>query len=377
MGFKTHDPPKTISNSRPKRFQLKLHHLRAAISDFLCPQSSHGQSHPESDKLTLLATYLITGVAGFIGSHLADALIACGHSVRGFDNLSTGKLANVPADVDFIEADLADAAAVASACRSVDAILHQGALPSVPRSVKEPRPSHLANIDGTFNLLEGARAAGVLRVLYAASSSAYGNQPGFPRVETMVPQPIAPYPVQKLAGELYMQSYARVYGMETVCLRYFNIFGPRQAPDSPYSGVIAKWALNMLRAANGEDAEPCILQGDGEQGRDFTYIANAVSANLLALEAPAENVAGRVFNIACGERHSLNDTFRTVAKLTGYTQPPVHAAARAGDIRNSLADISAAREAFGYVPLVSFAEGLAQTVAWHREQLAPVEHSHA
>jgi UDP-glucose 4-epimerase len=311
-----------------------------------------------------LATYLITGVAGFLGSHLADALLTRGHIVRGFDNLSTGKLANIPQQVDFIEADLAHAAAVAKACRGVDAILHQGALPSVPRSILDPRPSHLANLDGTFNVLEGARAAGVRRVLYAASSSAYGNQSGFPRVETMTPQPIAPYPVQKLAGELYMQSYARCYGMETVCLRYFNIFGPRQTPDSPYSGVIAKWILQMLRG------EETTLQGDGEQGRDFTYIDNAVNANLLALEAPADKIAGRVFNIACGERHSLNELHRTLAALTGYTLPLQHAAARAGDIRDSLADISAARAAFGYAPLVRFEEGLRRTVAWHREQMA-------
>jgi nucleoside-diphosphate-sugar epimerase len=309
-----------------------------------------------------LATYLITGVAGFIGSHLADALIARGANVRGFDNLSTGKLSNVPAAVDFIQADLADAEAVAKACIGVDAIFHQGALPSVPRSVKDPRPSHASNLDGTFNLLEGARAANIKRVLYAASSSAYGNQPGFPRVETMTPQPIAPYPVQKLAGELYMQSYARVYGMETVCLRYFNIFGPRQTPDSPYSGVIAKFALQML------NNEPCTIQGDGEQGRDFTYIANAVSANLLALEAPADRVAGRVFNVACGQRSSLNETFQILANLTNYMQQPIYTDPRAGDIYNSLADISAAREAFNYQPTISFAKGLAKTVAWYRKQ---------
>jgi nucleoside-diphosphate-sugar epimerase len=311
-----------------------------------------------------LATYLITGVAGFIGSHLAEALLARVHHVRGFDNLSTGKLSNIPNQVDFIQADLADPDAIARACLGVDAILHQGALPSVPRSVKDPRPSHRSNLDGTFNLLEGARAAGIRRVLYAASSSAYGNQPGFPRVETMAPQPIAPYPVQKLAGELYMQSYARVYNMETVCLRYFNIFGPRQAPDSPYSGVIAKWAIQMLRG------EQTTLQGDGEQSRDFTYIANAVSANLLALEAPAEAIAGRVFNVACGQRHSLNDTFRILARLTGYTAPPIHEASRPGDIRNSLADITAAREALGYTPTVDFETGLALTVDWHRQQLS-------
>jgi nucleoside-diphosphate-sugar epimerase len=314
-----------------------------------------------------LATYLITGVAGFIGSQLAEALLAQGHNVRGFDNLSTGKLANIPQQVDFIQADLADAAAIAKACLGIDAILHQGALPSVPRSVLDPRPSHNANLDGTFNLLEGARAAHIKRVLYAASSSAYGNQPGFPRVETMLPQPIAPYPVQKLAGELYMQSYARVYGMETVCLRYFNIFGPRQAPDSPYSGVIAKWAMQML-----QHQQPT-MQGSGDQSRDFTYIANAVSANLLALEAPAANIAGRVFNVACGQRFSLNETYRILAQLTGYTELPLTTARRSGDIDTSLADISAAQEAFGYTPLVSFEDGLAQTVAWHREQLATQE----
>jgi nucleoside-diphosphate-sugar epimerase len=265
--------------------------------------------------------------------------------------------------VDFIEADLANAAAVAKACLGVDAILHQGALPSVPRSVKDPRTSHLSNIDGTFNVLEGARTAGIKRVLYAASSSAYGNQPGFPRVETMLPQPIAPYPVQKLAGELYMQSYARVYGMETVCLRYFNIFGPRQAPDSPYSGVIAKWALQMLRG------ERPTMQGDGAQSRDFTYIANAVSANLLALAAPADEVSGRVFNVACGQRYSLNELYSTLAKLANYMQPPVFTERRAGDIDTSLADISAAHQAFGYSPLVGFEEGLTQTVAWHRNEL--------
>jgi nucleoside-diphosphate-sugar epimerase len=316
-----------------------------------------------------LATYLITGVAGFIGSHLADALLTRGHHVRGLDNFATGHIENIPAQIDFIEADLADADAVAQACRGVDAILHQGALPSVPRSVKDPRPSHNANLDGTFNVLEGARAAGVRRVLYAASSSAYGNQPGLPRVETMTPQPIAPYPVQKLAGELYMQSYARVYGMETVCLRYFNIFGPRQTPDSPYSGVIAKWTLQML-----DNVQPTI-QGDGSQSRDFTYIDNAISANLLALDATAANITGRVFNIACGQQHSLLSLYETLARLTGYTQPPVFTGRRAGDIDASLASIEAAGAAFGYAPQVGFEEGLARTVAWHRAQFT--QHSGA
>ncbi|HEY4356483.1 MAG TPA: NAD-dependent epimerase/dehydratase family protein [Acidobacteriaceae bacterium] len=321
-----------------------------------------------------MATYLITGVAGFIGSNLAESLLAGEDrvTVRGFDNLSTGKLSNVPRGVDFIEGDLADADAIANACRGVDAVFHQGALPSVPRSVKDPRPSHRSNIDGTFNLLEGARAEGIRRVVYAASSSAYGNQPGFPRVETMTPQPIAPYPVQKLAGELYMQSYARVYGMETVSLRYFNIFGPRQTPDSPYSGVIAKWCLQMLEPARSDNAQP-VIQGDGEQARDFTYIDNAVKANLLALRAPADKIAGRVFNVACGARYSLNDTYRILASLTGYGQPPVYTEARAGDIRTSLADITAAHDAFGYMVTVPFAEGLARTVAWYRDQLGHTE----
>ena len=334
-----------------------------------------------------MATYLITGIAGFIGSHLAEALVARGHHVRGLDNYSTGRrenLAAVSTKVDLLAIDLADSDAVVRACRGVDGILHNAALPSVPRSIKDPRPSHVSNLDGTFNLLEGARAAGIKRIVYAASSSAYGNQPGFPRVETMQPQPIAPYPVQKLAGELYMQSYARCYGMETVCLRYFNILGPRQAPDSPYSGVIAKWTLQMLRAVllpppeadeNGVIPAPDLptMQGDGSQSRDFTYIANAVSANLLALDAPAEKISGRVFNIACGQRHSLNDLYKTLASLTGYTAPPIITDRRAGDIDTSLASIAAAREALGYVPIVSFEQGLAETVAWHREQLAPKE----
>jgi nucleoside-diphosphate-sugar epimerase len=317
-----------------------------------------------------MARYLVTGCAGFIGSWIADTLLQQGESVRGLDNFETGRKDNTDAveaaakrggaAFELVQADLRDAAAVAEACQGVEVIFHQGALPSVPRSIKDPRTSHTANIDGTFNLLEGARAAGVRRVVYAASSSAYGNQPGFPRVESMVPMPIAPYPVQKLTGELYMRSFWQVYGLETVALRYFNIFGPRQVPDSPYSGVMARWTLQMMR---GE--RPTIF-GDGEQGRDFTYVANAVSANLLAAAAPAEKVAGRVFNVACGERHTLNRTFEVLAGLLQFAELPVYTDERAGDIQNSLADISAAREAFGYAPKVSFEEGLARTVAWYK-----------
>lgn len=313
-----------------------------------------------------MATYLITGIAGFIGSHLAHALLERGESVRGLDNFSTGVRANLDAvasSIDLRDADLCDADAVGKACAGVDYILHQGALPSVPRSVQDPRTSHESNINGTFNLLEGARAAKVKRVVYAASSSAYGNQPGFPRRETMVPQPIAPYPVQKLTGELYMQSYWRVYGLETVCLRYFNIFGPRQVPDSPYSGVMARFILEMMQGIRPT------IHGDGEQARDFTYVDNAVQANLLALHADAGKVAGRVFNVATGEKHSLNETYAELAKLLDFQLPAHHGPDRAGDIRDSLADISAARQAFGYEPAVGFREGLARTVAWYRDNL--------
>jgi len=311
-----------------------------------------------------MATYLVTGAAGYMGSHLTEALVARGDSVRAFDNFATGKrenLAGVISRIDLIEADLCDPEGVMAACEGVDYIFHEGALPSVPRSVKQPRPSHETNINGTFNVLEAARACGVKRVVYAASSSAYGNQPGFPRVETMTPQPIAPYPVQKLAGEFYMKSYWQVYGLETVCLRYFNIFGPRQVPDSPYSGVMAKFTLQMMA---GE--RPTIF-GDGEQGRDFTYIDNAVQANLLAMQASADHVAGRVFNVACGVRHTLNETYSVIAHLLNYPEPPQYGPGRTGDVRNSQADVSAAREAFGYVPVVGFEEGLRRTVEWYQQ----------
>jgi len=319
-----------------------------------------------------MSKILVTGCAGFIGSWITQTLLERGTAVRGLDNFETGLRENVASlragagasGLEFLECDLRDAEATARACQGIEVIFHQAARPSVPRSVKDPRTSHTANLDGTFNLLEGARAAGVRRIIYAASSSAYGNQPGFPRVETMQPMPIAPYPVQKLAGEFYMKSYWQVYGIETVCLRYFNIFGPRQVPDSPYSGVMAKFTLQMMRG------ERPTIHGDGEQGRDFTYIENAVSANLLAAEAPAGKVAGRVFNVACGARHSLNETFRVLAELLDFKKPPLYGPPRTGDIQNSLADISAAREAFGYDPAVGFEEGLRRTVAWYREQYA-------
>ncbi len=311
-----------------------------------------------------MAVYLITGIAGFIGSSLAEALLKRGKTVRGIDNFVTGRRENLAPflkQIDFHEADLRDPDAMLRACEGVDIIFHEGALPSVPRSVKDPVPSHECNINGTFNLLHAAKAGGVKRVVYAASSSAYGNQPEMPRRETMVPMPISPYAVQKLTGELYMKSYWQVYGLETVCLRYFNIFGPRQVPDSPYSGVMAKFILQMMR---GE--QPTIF-GTGDQGRDFTYIDNAVSANLLAALAPADKVAGRVFNVACGERHTLKETFAVLAELLDFKQTVLFGPERNGDVRDSLADVSAAREAFGYEPMVGFEEGLRRTVAWYRE----------
>ena len=312
-----------------------------------------------------MANYLITGAAGFIGSHLAHALVECGENVRGLDNFSTGRIENLAGlkdQIDLHEIDLRDAKLVAAACEGMDYILHQGALPSVPRSMKDPRSSHESNVDGTFNLLEGARAAGVKRVVFAASSSAYGNQPGFPRVETMTPAPIAPYPAQKVMCEYYMQSYWRSFGLETVCLRYFNIFGPRQVPDSPYSGVMAKFVLQMMRK------ERPVIFGDGEQGRDFTYVDNAIQANLLALHAPREKVAGKIFNIACGQRHTLNETFNILAGLLHFDEPAEYGPERGGDVRDSLADISAATEAFAYKPHVSFEEGLRRTVEWYVQQ---------
>lgn len=313
-----------------------------------------------------MARYLITGIAGFIGSSLAHALVARGESVRGIDNFATGRRANIESilpRIDFQQADLCDSAALDRATEGIDSIFHQGAIASVPRSVENPEYSHASNINGTLNLLQSARKQGVKRIVYAASSSAYGNQPGQPRVETMRPMPVSPYAVQKLTGEYYMTSYCEVYGLETVSLRYFNIFGPRQDPSSPYSGVLALFILQMLR---GE--RPTIF-GDGEQARDFTYIANVVSANLLACDAPAAKVAGKVFNIGCGEQFTLNKTYQLLSELTGFGQPPNYGPPRAGDVMTSMADTSAAREAFGYIPSVKYEQGLAETVAWYRGQL--------
>src|SRR5437667_2442873 len=263
----------------------------------------------------LMATYLITGVAGFIGSSLARAVLAQGDQVRGLDNFSTGKrdnIAEILDQIDFREVDLLNLDAIHNSCKGVDYIFHEAAIPSVPKSVLDPLGSNRANVDGTVHLLIAARDAKVKRVVYAASSSAYGDTPTLPKHEGMVPNPNSPYAVAKLAGEYYMTSFYRCYGLETVSLRYFNIFGPRQDPSSPYSGVLAKFIAQMLA---GE--QPTIF-GDGAQSRDFTYIDNTVAANLLAAKSPPEKAAGQVFNVATGTRVDLNETFQLLKKIIGF-----------------------------------------------------------
>jgi len=312
-----------------------------------------------------MALYLVTGIAGFIGSSIARALLAQGDQVRGIDNLSTGRRENVAEilhRIDFQEADLLDMESMRRACMGVDCVFHQAAIPSVPKSVKDPLGSNQTNVDGTVNILIAARDAKVRRVVYAASSSAYGDTPTLPKHEEMRPNPISPYAVAKLASEYYMVSFYRCYGLETVCLRYFNIFGPRQDPTSPYSGVLAKFITQMLR---GE--QPMIF-GDGSQSRDFTYIDNAVHANLLAAKAPAAAVAGGVFNVATGTRADLNETFQILKKLTGYSGDVKYGPEREGDVKHSLADISSAEKHLGYKSQVNFEEGLRRTVDWYRSE---------
>jgi UDP-glucose 4-epimerase len=310
-----------------------------------------------------MALYLITGIGGFIGSSLARTLLSRGARVRGVDNFSTGNrenIAEISDQIDFREADIVDLDAMRKACTGVDFVLHQAAIPSVPKSVMDPLGSNRANIDGTVNVLVAARDAKVKRVIYAASSSAYGDTPALPKHEAMKPDPISPYAVAKLASEQYMISFYRCYQLETVALRYFNIFGPRQDPSSPYSGVLAKFITQML---GGE--QPTIF-GDGEQSRDFTYIDNAVEANLLACKAPAAKAAGQVFNIATGRRITLNKTFNALQALTSYKGQPNYGPERGGDIKHSLADISKAEANLGYKPRVDFEEGLWRTVEWYR-----------
>ena len=310
-----------------------------------------------------MALYLITGVGGFIGSSLARALLARGESVRGIDNFVTGKRENISEilnKIDFREADVTNLDAMHESCAGVDYVLHQAAIPSVPKSVLDPLASNRANVDGTVTVLVAARDANVKRVVYAASSSAYGDTPTLPKREGMKPDPISPYAVAKLASEQYMISFYRCYQLETVALRYFNVFGPRQDPTSPYSGVLAKFITLMLRG------QQPIIFGDGEQSRDFTYIDNTVEANLLACLAPGNQVAGHVFNIATGRRVSLNETFQLLQRLTSYSGTPKYGPTRAGDVKDSLADISKAESSLGYRPKVDLEEGLRRTVEWYK-----------
>jgi nucleoside-diphosphate-sugar epimerase len=307
-------------------------------------------------------TYLITGSAGFIGSTLAHELIRSGSRVRGVDNFSTGKwenIADIATELDFREADLSDPKVAHAACEGVDVVFHEAANPSVPKSVQDPLDSNKTNLDATVNLLVAARDAKVKRVVYAASSSAYGDAPESPKEEGMIPDPVSPYAVAKLSGEHYMRSFYRCYRLETVCLRYFNVFGPRQDPSSPYSGVLAKFITEMI-----ENRQPTIF-GDGLQTRDFVYVDNVVQANLLASRAPSASAAGRVFNIAAGDGIALNHVFEIVKSMTNYGGTVRYAAERTGDIRHSVADVSLAARWLGYKPNITFEDGLRRTVDWY------------
>ncbi len=306
------------------------------------------------------ASCLVTGGAGFIGSALARALLVRGDRVRVIDNFFSGKrenLAEVAKDVELVEADIRDDGALARALGGVELVFHQAAIPSVPRSLADPVASHDANATGTLQVLAAAKRAGVRRVVYAASSSAYGDTPTLPKVETMRPMPLSPYAVSKLAGEHYCQVYASAFGLETVSLRYFNVFGPRQDPKSEYAAVIPRFVTAALA---GQGAT---VYGDGTQSRDFCFIDNTVEANLAAASAPG--VSGQVFNVACGAATSLNDVVRLVAEIVGHPVPITYAPGRVGDVKHSLADVTAARERLGYRGEISFAEGLQRTVAWY------------
>ncbi len=310
-----------------------------------------------------MTRYLVTGGAGFIGSHIAEALVARGDQVRILDNLSTGHRHNVSAlgdEVEFLEGDVSDPQAVAQAVEDVDIVFHEAALASVPRSVEAPVDTNQACVTGTVTILDAARRAGVQRVIYAGSSSAYGDQPNSSKRETDLPHPMSPYAAAKLAGEQYLEAFHHTYGLETVTIRYFNVFGPRQDPDSPYSAVIPLFITALLSGR-----QP-VIYGDGLQSRDFTFVQNIVHGNLLAAEAPSERVAGRRFNVANGRSVTLLHLIDTLNKTLGTQVAPQFAEARAGDVRESLADITAARSALGYEPQVDFADGLQRSIAYYR-----------
>lgn len=312
-----------------------------------------------------MALHLVTGGAGFIGSHLAAGLIAAGHQVRILDNLSTGNrdnLRDIADRIEFQTGDITDDAALAAAMRGVDCVFHCAALASVPRSVVEPLATHLACATGTLQVLNQARLCGVRRVVYSASSSAYGDQPTPRKKESDLPLPLSPYAAAKLAGELYATAAYRTYGLETVSLRYFNVFGPRQDPNGPYAAVIPKFISAIV------NRERPTIFGDGKQTRDFTHVANVVAANMRAAEAPG--VAGRVFNVGSGEALDLLTLLDKLGAILGAKIEPIFEPARVGDVRDSLADVSAAREVLGYTPQVGIDEGLRQTAAWFQQNAA-------
>ena len=307
-----------------------------------------------------MARYLVTGGAGFIGSNLVHALLAQGRRVRVLDDFSTGRRANlaeIAGEIELFQGDMRDPATCVRATAGVDFVLHQGAVPSVSRSVRDPRLSHDANATATLNMLIAARDAGVKRFVHASSSSIYGDSPTLPKQEEMAPRPKSPYAVAKLAAESYCRVFNELYGLETVCLRYFNVFGPRQDPQSPYSAVIPLFATAMLKG------ERPVIYGDGLQSRDFTFVANNIAANLLATTVPG--VGGQVFNIACGRRYTLLDLVDALNRILGTRIEPEFRPARPGDVKHSLADITRAETGLGYRVQVDFEAGLAQTVAWY------------
>jgi nucleoside-diphosphate-sugar epimerase len=317
-----------------------------------------------AERLGTMASYLVTGGAGFIGSHLAEELLRRGHTVRVADSLITGKRRNLDhiPGVEFLEGDLADLPFAQRAVVGMDYVLHQAAIPSVPRSVKDPITSNRANADATLNVLVAARDAGVKRLVFAGSSSEYGNTPTLPKREDMTPSPLSPYALQKAIGTQYCQMFTRLYGFETVVIRYFNVFGPRQDPSSAYSGVIS-----VFSTALNEGRQPTIY-GDGEQTRDFTYVANVVDGVLRACEAP--KAAGEVINIATNGRVSLNEILRTMNRIVGTDLTAIYKGVRPGDVKDSQADITKAKEILGYTPIVGLDEGLRLTLAWCRAESA-------
>ena len=310
-----------------------------------------------------MAHYLVTGGAGFIGSNIAHALVARGERVRVLDNFATGRpenIAELDGKIELVRGDVADQEAAERAVAGVDYVLHQAAIPSVPRSIEDPVGSDRANVHGTVVLLDAARRAQVKRVVFAASSAAYGEKaPGQAKIETMAPDPLSPYAVAKLACEYYLRVFHSAYGLETVALRYFNVFGPRQDPKSQYAAVIP----NFVTAALG--GRPATIYGDGTQSRDFCYVENAIEANLLA--CTAQGAAGEVFNIACGESTSLLEVVDIIGQIVGRKIPPRHEAPRPGDIKHSLADIAKAKKILGYTGAINFAAGIERTVAWYRK----------